>query len=269
MDRKKEDFLEILFGYYDLLARDLPWRQNSHVADPYKIMVSEIMLQQTQVNRVIPKYESFLKVFPNVASLANAKLADVLVLWSGLGYNRRAKFLWQAAQQIQNECAGNFPRTIQELIKLPGIGKNTAGAIVAYAFNQKIVFIETNIRTVLLHHFFAAKSKVSDRELEAVLTKIIKTIDDPRNFYWAMMDYGSFLKKSGNNSIKSSHYTKQTTFKGSKRQIRGLVIKLLSTKPHSKKMLQEHVLDQRLEEVLKDLAAEGLITKNSSHYSLG
>jgi A/G-specific adenine glycosylase len=127
--RQKAEFLEILWKFYAQSGRgSLPWRQPEpdDSFDPYKIMVSELMLQQTQVARVIPKYQSFLEQFPDVQSLAMADLSDVLRVWQGLGYNRRAKFLWQAAGAI--DVLGNFPTTYEELVKLPGIGSNTAGA---------------------------------------------------------------------------------------------------------------------------------------------
>jgi A/G-specific adenine glycosylase len=136
------------------------------------LLVSELMLQQTQVARVIPKYQSFLEQFPDVQSLAMADLSDVLRVWQGLGYNRRAKFLWQAAGAI--DVLGNFPTTYEELVKLPGIGSNTAGAILAYACNQPVVFVETNVRTVYIHHFFADRIDIHDRE---ILSLVGQTLD--------------------------------------------------------------------------------------------
>jgi A/G-specific adenine glycosylase len=189
--RQKAEFLEILWKFYAQSGRgSLPWRQPEpdDSFDPYKIMVSELMLQQTQVARVIPKYQSFLEQFPDVQSLAMADLSDVLRVWQGLGYNRRAKFLWQAAGAI--DVLGNFPTTYEELVKLPGIGSNTAGAILAYACNQPVVFVETNVRTVYIHHFFADRIDIHDRE---ILSLVGQTLDreHPREFYWAVMDYGS------------------------------------------------------------------------------
>lgn len=265
-DRMQKEFIETVWDYYHEHGRDLPWRQPEPdgTFDPYKIMVSEVMLQQTQVARVIPKYEAFLAQFPSLQSLSAASLADVIKAWSGLGYNRRAKFLWQAAQAI----GAPFPDTREGLSALPGIGMNTAGAILAYAYNQPVVFVETNIRTVYIHHFFADRTDVHDKEL---LPFIEKTLDRemPREWYWALMDYGVFLKSTvGNMSQNSKHYTKQSTFQGSKRQIRGEVLRQLRDGPLEVSKLHERIPDERLTAVLQDLASEKLITQNGSNFYL-
>ena len=231
-------------------------------------MLSEIMLQQTQVSRVIPKFDSFLRAFPDVSSLASAPLADVLILWSGLGYNRRAKYLWLAAQQIVNDFSGQVPTTIQDLVRLPGIGHNTAGAILAYAYNEPVIFIETNIRTVYIHHFFPVGDKVSDQQLTPWLAQTVPP-DNARTWYWALMDYGAHLKQTiGNISRASSTYSKQSKFEGSKRQIRGQILRALASGPHSLTSLIEVVADERLLDVLHDLQQEQLIQKNGHSYYL-
>lgn len=128
-------FQDTVWDYYRRHGRhDLPWRQPQTTGQftAYPIVVSELMLQQTQVNRVIPKYEHFLQAFPTVKRLAAAPLSEVLTLWSGLGYNRRAKFLWQLAQRVVDDYKGTFPRELSSLVALPGIGPNTAGAVLAY-----------------------------------------------------------------------------------------------------------------------------------------
>jgi A/G-specific adenine glycosylase len=239
---------------------DLPWRQTS---DPYEIMVSELMLQQTQVRRVIPKYHEFLERFPTVESLAAAPLGDVLRVWQGLGYNRRAKFLWQAAQQIK----GDFPDTQNALTALPGIGKNTAGAVLAYAFNKPAIFVETNVRTVYIHHFFNDQTSVDDKE---ILNLIEQTItDNPREFYWSLMDYGSHLKQTiGNKNVQSKQYAKQSPFQGSRRQIRGAILRALSARGYEKDELTAKIKDSRTTEVLRELAGEGFVTKSGSVYHL-
>ncbi len=248
------DFKQVVWDYYLDFGRDLPWRdaRADGSFDPYKIMVSEIMLQQTQATRVIPKYLSFIKRFPTPKALAKAPLADVLAEWSGLGYNRRAKFLWQAANQLR----GSFPDTPEELVTLPGVGVNTA------------VFIETNIRTIYIHHFFADRIDVDDKEL---IPFIKATLDheQPREWYWALMDYGAFLKASvGNTSRNSKHYTKQSTFKGSKRQIRGQVIRILTDGPLTLKDLELQITDKRLVSVIDDLLDESLIQQHGTILSL-
>ena len=267
--QQKADFLETLWDFYAHNQRaTLPWRQPDRGGqfNPYNIMVSEIMLQQTQVARVIPKYQAFQAQFPDIQSLAETELSDVLRAWQGLGYNRRAKFLWQAAQVVSMQ--GAFPDTESELVKLPGIGVNTAGAILAYAYNKPALFIETNVRTVYIHHFFADRSDVHDKEIKACLEQTIDH-EQPREFYWALMDYGSYLKSTmGNLNVASKHYAKQSTFVGSRRQIRGQILRLLGDGPLSLVDLRKDISDERLKGVLDDLIHEGLIRQDRSGYSL-
>jgi A/G-specific adenine glycosylase len=232
-------------------------------------MVSEIMLQQTQVNRVLTKYTEFLTLFPDVQALAAAPLSQVLVTWSGLGYNRRAKFLWQAAQMIVADFSGIFPTNIEQLQKLPGIGANTAGAIVAYSYNQPVIFIETNIRTVFIHHFFANQPEaVHDKQI-LELTKETLDQEHPREWYWALMDYGTHLKQTvGNLSRNSKSYARQSKFEGSLRQVRGTVIRLLATEKQTEMQLATTITDDRLPLVLQSLEQEKLIQKTNNTYHL-
>lgn len=269
MNKKEQAFVEIVWQHYYQQGRhDLPWRQTT---DPYTILVSEIMLQQTQVERVIPKYQAFVQKWPTVEKLANASLSDVLILWQGLGYNRRAKFLYECAKQVTYNHAGNFPTNYLALQTLPGIGPYTAGAIVAFAFNTHVVLIETNIRTVYLHHFFANKSKVSDKDILTIIEKTLAR-DTVAQWYAALMDYGSYLKKAhGNNAKQSKHYTKQKRFEGSNRQIRGAILKALSTKSLTVlaliKVLPGYDTDRVLQQ-LATLAQEGLLQKVKRSYRL-
>lgn len=267
--QQKAEFLEKLWDFYAKSGRTtLPWRLPEADAsfDPYKIMVSELMLQQTQVLRVIPKYHAFLERFPTVQTLAQAELGDVLREWQGLGYNRRAKFLWQAAQVVQER--GSFPSTLAELVKLPGVGANTAGAILAYAFNQPAVFIETNVRTVYIHHFLADRSDVHDKEIQELVSATLDH-EQPREFYWALMDYGSNLKATvGNLNKVSKHYAKQSKFEGSRRQVRGAVLRALGSKTQTVAELHALIPDNRLDGVLHDLVSEGLARENAGVYSL-
>jgi A/G-specific adenine glycosylase len=199
----------------------LPWRKTT---DPYKILVSEIMLQQTQASRVVPYYMAFIKQFPNARALANAPLSKVLLAWQGLGYNRRAKYLQDAARVIAKEgYAGQ---------KLPGVGPYTRGAVMAFAYNKPEVFIETNIRTVLFHHMKKNTTiyrSVSDKELLPIVEEELrKSKMEPREFYSAMMDYGSHLKKQGIKlNTRSAHYKKQSRFEGSARQKRAAKLRML------------------------------------------
>lgn len=264
-DQQIKTFQDTLWDYYARYGRDLPWRQTD---DPYRILLSEYMLQQTQVARVIPKYEAFLVAFPTVESLANSSPREVLRLWSGLGYNRRAKFLHQAAQEIVAEHEARVPRTIDDLKKLPGIGHNTAAAIMAYAYNEPVCFIETNVRTVYLHHFFADQADVHDARILEVLTQTIDT-ENPREFYWALMDYGSFLKTHiGNQNRRSKHYVKQSRFTGSRRQVRGKILKALLAGPATKQQLTDLIQDDRVDEVLAELSKEGLARQDGARWRL-
>lgn len=269
-------FLQTVWQYYEENGRhDMLWRQPvDGVFDPYRIMVSEIMLQQTQVARVIPKYEAFLIRFPDITALATAPLADVLTQWSGLGYNRRAKFLHQAAQVITKDYQGQLPQDLDQLIKLPGIGHNTAGAIRVYAFDQPQAFIETNIRSVYIHHFFPAHETVADRDIMPLVQASLDELDyeaqTPRTWYWALMDYGAFLKQTqGNASRRSKTFVKQSAFKGSRREIRGFVLKALRMQPHTASQLRKQFPDERLAQVLDDLCKEGLIHCTDKQYHLG
>jgi len=268
MNKSEQAFVDLVWHHYEKMGRHtLPWRRTR---DPYKIFVSEVMLQQTQVDRVIPKYKDFLKKFPTIKKLAKAPLGDVLMSWQGLGYNRRAKYLHDCANCILNEHGSKFPKTVDTLKELPGVGQYTAGAIMTFAYNKSVPIIETNIRTVYLHHFFRAKENVSDQE---ILKKIERTMDtnNPRIWFAALMDYGAYLKtKFGNQNARSKHYSKQSAFKNSDRQIRGAIIKLLSNKKMTRNKLHRDLQFEavRLEAQLKKLKKEGMITRAGESYML-
>ncbi len=234
-------------------------------------MVSEIMLQQTQVDRVIPKYKEFLKAFPNVVSLAKASTSDVLSHWSGLGYNRRALFLKRTAEIIVKDFKGKFPKDPETLETLPGIGHYTARAIATFSFGGTYTFIETNIRSVYIHEFMPKALSVSDMDLipyvETSLSKV-----RPREWYFALMDYGSFLKKTQRNpNRKSKHHTKQSKFEGSLRQIRGTLLKkLVDGKKHKKSellALYKKDLD-KAQNALQGLISEGFIQEKSNYIKI-
>lgn len=276
------EFQHIVWQYYERHGRrELPWRapEPDGKFDPYKIMVSELMLQQTQVSRVVPKYWQFLERFPDVSRLASAPLGDVLIAWQGLGYNRRAKFLWQAAQMVEGQMAGEFPSSQTELTALPGVGVNTAGAIAAYAYNQPVVFVETNVRTVIIHHYFndhfeklaSGGPAVNDAQIKEVVARTLPP-KDAREWYWALMDYGTHIKQQfGNKSRASKSYSKQSPFEGSRRKVRGAVIRYLSQQPTRLVGLEELAAaepDARLTQVLDDLVREHLIRQESGRYRL-
>lgn len=248
-----------VWSFYKTHGRhDLPWR---HTNDPYKILVSEIMLQQTQVSRVLPKYKTFIRKFPTIRTLAKAPLREVLALWSGLGYNRRAKFLHETAQIIVHKYNGKLPETQKGWEELPGIGVNTAAAISAYAYNQPVVFIETNIRTVFLYAFFQHSQLVLDATLAPIITQALPA-HKAREWYWALMDYGSMLKRTiGNANQRSQYYSKQSSFRGSNRQLRGAIIKILLVGPQSITALVRETKEprNRVTQILDTLKKDGLV----------
>jgi len=260
------DFQEIVWEQGRALYREMPWRRDTR---PYYVLVSEVMLQQTQVERVIPKFMAFIAAFPTIQALAAASLADVLVLWSGLGYNRRAKFLHEAARTIVKDFDGEFPSTIEALVKLPGVGINTAGAIMTYSFNQPVVFIETNVRTVYFHHFFEDSAEVSDAELRQVVERTIDH-EHPREWYWVLMDYGAHLKRQGVGRInKSTHYKKQSALKGSVREVRGQIIKALARTSCTEESLRSMLgADLRFEPALEGLYRDGLVGETNGQLHL-
>lgn len=257
---------KIVRAYYRTHKRQLPWRDTY---SPYQILVSEFMLQQTQVERVISKYHEFLASFPDVQSLAHAPTREVLLLWQGLGYNRRALSLHRTAKLISEHYQGKIPSSVELLMQMPGIGKSTASAIVTFAFNIPSVFIETNIRRVFLHFFFQDREAVSDGEIVPLVEKSMDR-KNPREWYYALMDYGAMLKKAESNpNIRSLHYRKQTKFKGSDRQIRGQFLRALLKNPDTtlaaflKKTGNNPV---RTRMIIAKLQAEGFIQKKGSRF---
>ena len=238
----------------------MPWRLTH---DPYRILVSEIMLQQTQVSRVVPFYKNFIKQFPNFRLLAKAKLVDVLCAWQGLGYNRRALSLQKLAKEILEKYKGRLPRDRKTLESLPGIGSYTAGAIRAFAFNEPEIFIETNIRRVFIHFFFPRRSGVTDMALKRCIKR---TLDrkHPREWYYGLMDYGAMLgvaTKYENPNRRSAHYARQSKFAGSDRELRGKVLRILLTK----KRLSMAKLPEK---ITAGLVRDGFIVKHGGFVSI-
>lgn len=265
-------FIAYITHWYQLYGRhDLPWRQTTH---PYPILVSELMLQQTQVSRVIPKFNYFLQAYPTVDVLADASLAEVLVAWQGLGYNRRARYLWQLARQLVNSSGSHFPKLYTDLEKLPGIGPYTAAAVGAFAYNQPTVVLETNIRAVLLYHFFPCQDRVSDSQLLPLLESCLPLVE-PRTWYAALMDYGAYLKsKLPNPSRKSRHHARQSKFHGSIRQVRGEIIRTLTRQPKNQGSHEEikRQIEGNLEYfelALEQLCSENLVSRMGQILKLG
>ena len=249
-----DDFRELIHQKGRELYRPMPWRDRPTL---YYVLVSELMLQQTQVARVLTKFREFTAEFPDVQSLAAAELTEVLRAWQGLGYNRRAQYLHRAAQAI---AAGAPVTTLDDLVALPGIGVNTAGAIMNYAYQVPTPFIETNIRTVYLNHFFAGQEAVADRD---ILTVVEQTMDrvNSRQWFWALMDYGSELKAQGKGKLSASrHYTKQSQFTGSLRQMRGEILRRYVAGQSLAEITAKLQNDARFMAALDGLRRDGLIT---------
>jgi A/G-specific adenine glycosylase len=218
------DFIRVIYDNYESSGRVFPWREK---ISPWGVLVSEFMLQQTQTDRVIPYWERWMARWPRPEDLARASLEEVLREWSGLGYNRRGRYVWECARHVTESCGGRVPGAPEELLPLPGIGPYTAGAIACFAYNYPAVFIETNIRAAVIHFFFQGESAVRDGAIFPILEQALDR-KRPRIWYWALMDYGAALKKlTPNPSRKSAHYTKQSPFEGSFRQLRGRLIRSL------------------------------------------
>lgn len=232
-NHKVVKFRDTIWRYYREHGRTLPWR---NIKNPYKITVSEIMLQQTQVERIFSKYALFVRAFPNWKRLAGASPAQVLAAWQGLGYNRRALALKKIAEIVVRKYKGKLPSTPALLDELPGIGPATAGSISAFAFNIPVPFIETNIRRVFIYFFFPKKRAVKD---SCIMPLVEKTIDtkNPREWFWALMDYGALLaaREKENPNRRSAHYRRQSRFAGSHRQLRGNIITLLLAEGNASK----------------------------------
>lgn len=262
-------FRDLVFAHYETRGRhDLPWRLTR---DPYRIFVSEVMLQQTQVERVIPFYAAFLESFPTIDALAKAPLSRVLTRWQGLGYNRRAKMLHDAAKEVLQHHDEIMPRSVETLESLPGVGHYTARAVAAFAYNEDVVFVETNLRTAVIHHFFPDEEQVNDRDILLILEKALLK-GDARRWYSALMDYGAHLKRSGIRvNVKSSAYAKQAAFRGSGREARGSILRSLAERPRNETYLSGILGPDRENQVraqLEKLAHEGLIEKKRGTYRL-
>lgn len=259
-------FQKGVYAHHRANPRPMPWRETR---DPYRILVSEVMLQQTQVERVRAKYAEFLAAFPTVADLAAAPLPDLLRVWQGLGYNRRAISLKRCAEEIVGRFDGSFPTDITALLSLPGIGPYTARAVAAFAFDRAEPFIETNIRTVFIHFFFHGREQVTDRELMPLVAATLDT-SNPREWYYALMDYGVLLKqRHPNPSRRSAHHSRQSRFEGSNRQLRSRLLRAIMGQPGLTPGGLAELLGKELAVVVKNLEAlqrEGFIEQHGVGY---
>ena len=270
----KKSFIEKVWYEGGRLYRDLPWRG---IDDAYAVLVSEIMLQQTQVSRVERFWPEFLRLFPSIDALASAETSLVLEMWQGLGYNRRALALQRCAQQCALHYEGKLPQTREELLELPGIGSATAGGVMAFAYNKPGLYLETNVRTVFLYEFFPEQEQISDKILEPYILSTCSE-DNPRGWYYALLDYGSYLKKTlPNPSRKSKHYTKQSAFEGSRRQKRAELVRIVLAKPYITRIgllnelnafeaasNRDNVAPAEFESIISDLMHEGFFTENEA-----
>ena len=252
-------FQELIYSYYKNNKRDFPFRSN---ITPYKVLVSEIMLQQTQTNRVSEKFIEFIENFPDFKSLMDAPLEEVLKVWQGLGYNKRAVALKEIATRVVKDYEGKLPIDIEILKSFPQIEYNTACSIISFAYNIPTFFIETNIRRVYIYFFFPGISSVSDKHILPIVKKTLDT-NNPREWYYALMDYGVMLKKSHPELNKrSAHYRKQPKFKGSTRELRGKILRNLLKKsevPISDLSQKLELNSKKLYNILKQLEKEGFL----------
>ena len=295
-DEKMKQLNEALFQWFKKYGRhDLPWRKTN---DPYKILVSEVMLQQTQGSRALSKYDEFLKTFPSIKALAAAPLGAVLRAWSGLGYNRRAKYLWECARIVNAKYSGEFPKSFETLQELPGIGRGTAAALMSFAFGGDEPMIDTNIRRIIVRIFFLQRKSSHNigsisrsydtTNLDYVLYKFTKQIIPKgrgRDWNWAMMDVGAlvctakhhddaacpFQKLHG--AVEDFQYKKpQKKFKGSDRYYRGKIIAALACAPQglaSSRMRDiVKVSEQKFDAVVDGLHREGLVVRQRGKMQL-
>ncbi len=268
--------------------RDLPWRQTS---DPYLIAVSEVMLQQTQVDRVIPKYLAWRRAWPETSSLAAASLGDVLKLWSGLGYNSRALRLRQAARIVMDRYHGQWPQTVEELESLPGFGPYTARAVASFAYHENVATVDTNIRRILSRVFFGV-GDIAEKKIEKIADELLPT-NKSATWHATLMDFGSAICTSRNprcstcpvqaNCLAYPDVLNQSVpkkkllvrFEHTDRYWRGEIVRqFLDCSPLTavqlvKKLQQVGQVDKlRIVRLLKDLRMAGLLERNRQGYRI-
>lgn len=265
------DFQSYIFFWWETHKRDLPWR---HTSDPYSVLVSEIMLQQTQVSRVVDKYTQFLHVFPDIHTLADASKAEVIRLWKGLGYNRRALYLKRAAEVLWTSYEGQFPQSEDVLRTLPGIGKYTARAVLVFSFRRDVAMVDTNIRNIITDFFYDGI-----RQKESVIEQKASELVPPgKSWEWhqALMDYGA-LELSKRRKISARIIRKTTMpipFRGTQRFLRGRILDLIREEPMSQKRLITLITKtygkntDKIHTAISDMVREGLLTRREGKVSL-
>ena len=250
-DQRINTVQDTILSFYEEHGRDLPWRETH---DPYEVWVSEVMLQQTQVSRVIPKYTAWVDDYPTVRSLAEAPFKDILNHWDGLGYNNRAKWLHQAAQQIIAEHDGRVPRTTERLKELPGIGPYTARAIKIFAYNDDVVTVDTNIRRVLISELGLDESLEED-DLYDVAEQLLPH-GRSREWHNALMDYGALVATSDKTGVSPT--STQDAFEGSVREARANILRDVQDENKPLDLIKEKYPD-RWEEALSGLSDDDMI----------
>lgn len=266
-----EEFSATIWERGRELYRDLPWR-DTH--DPYAILLSEVMLQQTQVSRVMGRWEQWLETFPTIADLASAPLPPVLELWQGMGYNRRALNLKRCAEEVVAMHDGVVPSDKKALLALPGIGPSTSAGVRIFAFRQPDMYLETNVRAVFIHELFPGRESVADKELVSLVEATCPQDARVRAWYYALLDYGAYLKKTmPNPTRRSKHYTRQSKFEGSHRQKRAYLLRrviddALSTEDLARDLAQSERASGRQEPsveevraILDELEREGFVMR--------
>jgi len=252
MDKKRiREFRKMIFTWWKTHRRDLPWRRTH---DPYKILVSEVMLQQTTVRRVLLKYKEFLLKFPDIRSLQKAPVADVLRAWSGMGYNRRALYLKKAA------ALGNIPKTEKELLKLPGVGKYTARAILIFAFKKDTAAVDTNIRQIITHFFFKDTPQ-KEKIIQEVADQLVP-VGKSWEWHQALMDFGAIALKSRAKSRDPSK--KSIPFKKTNRYFRGRIIDIL----RGGSIEETNILKNFSVGTLRGLIKDGLVERKNGKIQL-
>ena len=274
-----EDFQRKVKAMGEEHHRELPWR---YIDDPYAVLVSEVMLQQTQVKRVLDYWPRFMRTFPSIDALASSEVSLVLEMWQGLGYNRRALALRKSAEICSRDYKGNLPVSYDELVALPGIGPATAAGVLSFALQKPSMYLETNVRTVFLHELFPGECDVHDKLIEPLVRLSCPSVD-PRSWYYALLDYGAYLKATNPNpSRRSKHHSKQSKFEGSRRQKRAEILRMVLTsegmaEPQIVRELADFEREHKreapdeslVEDILSDLLSEGFLRFENGLYSVG